>query len=69
VSTATVSQAFASSFFTMIRDNGPMLETHDHPCSLFANAGKLESMAKTLGAYRTGASEPAIVRLAPQTLP
>jgi hypothetical protein len=53
----------------MIRDNGPMLETHDHPCSLFANAGKLESMVKTLGAYRTGASEPAIVRLAPQTLP
>jgi MoaA/NifB/PqqE/SkfB family radical SAM enzyme len=69
VSTATVSQAFASSFFTMIRDNGPMLETHDHPCSLFANAGKLESMAKTLGAYRTSASEPAIVRLAAQTLP
>jgi MoaA/NifB/PqqE/SkfB family radical SAM enzyme len=53
VSTATVSQAFASSFFAMIRDNGPMLETHDHPCSLFANAGKLESMAKSLGAYRS----------------
>ena len=69
VSTATVSQAFASSFFAMIRDNGPMLETHDHPCSLFANAGKLESMAKSLGAYRTGAAEPAIIRLAPQTLP
>jgi hypothetical protein len=69
VSTATFSQAFARSIFTMIRDNGPMLETHDHPCSLFANAGKLESMVKTLGAYRTGASEPAIVRLAPQTLP
>ena len=69
VSTATVSQAFASSFFTMIRDNGPMLETHDHPCSLFANAGKLESMAKTLGAYRTGAVEPAMVRLAAQSLP
>ena len=69
VSTATVSQAFASSFFTMIRDNGPMLETHDHPCSLFVNAGKLESMAKTLGAYRTGAVEPAMVRLAAQSLP
>ncbi len=69
VSTSTVSQAFASSFFTMIRDNGPMLETHDHPCSLFANAGKLESMAKTLGAYRTGAAEPAVVHLAAQSLP
>lgn len=68
VSTSTVAQAFASLFFTMIRDNGPMLETHDRPCSLFANAGKLESMAKTLGAYRTGAAEPAIVRLVPQTL-
>jgi hypothetical protein len=44
----------AGSFFTMIRDNGPMLETHDHPCSLSANAGKLESMAASLGAYRTG---------------
>jgi len=54
VSTATVSEALAGSFFTMIRDNGPMLETHDHPCSLSANAGKLESMAASLGAYRTG---------------
>jgi len=56
VGTSTVSEALAGSFFTMIRNNGPMLETHDHPCSLSANADKLESMAASLGAYRTGGS-------------
>ena len=59
VSTSSVSQALAGSFFTMIRDNGPMLETHDHPCSLAANAGKLEAMTAGLGAYRTGAGDSA----------
>ncbi len=53
VSTSTLSQAFASPLFTMIRDNGHLLETQGHPCALFANASKLESMAKSLGAYRT----------------
>jgi MoaA/NifB/PqqE/SkfB family radical SAM enzyme len=57
VSTSTVSEALASSFFSMIRENGPMLETHDHPCALSANAGKLESMAASLGAYRTGTAD------------
>ncbi len=55
VSTSTVHEAFAGSFFKMIRDNGPLLETHGHPCALSANAGKLEAMAQGLGAYRTGA--------------
>ncbi len=68
VSTSTVSEALAGSFFTMIRDNGPMLETHDHPCALSANADKLESMAASLGAYRTdaagSASEHKLVELA-----
>jgi MoaA/NifB/PqqE/SkfB family radical SAM enzyme len=59
VRTSTVSEALAGSFFTMIRDNGPMLETHDHPCALSANADKLESMAASLGAYRTGAASSA----------
>ncbi|MGD0098082.1 MAG: radical SAM protein [Terracidiphilus sp.] len=54
VKTSSVSEALAGSFFTMIRDNGPMLETHDHPCALSANADKLESMAASLGAYSTG---------------
>jgi MoaA/NifB/PqqE/SkfB family radical SAM enzyme len=57
--TSTVSEALAGSFFSMIRENGPMLETHDHPCALSANADKLESMAASLGAYRTGASDSA----------
>jgi MoaA/NifB/PqqE/SkfB family radical SAM enzyme len=58
VNTSTVSEALAGSFFTMIRDNGPMLETHDHPCALSANADKLETMAASLGAYRTGGAGP-----------
>jgi MoaA/NifB/PqqE/SkfB family radical SAM enzyme len=62
VSTSTLSQAFASSLFTMIRDNGPLLETHDHPCALFANAGKLESMARSVGAYSTGGADSVPVR-------
>jgi hypothetical protein len=41
----------------MIRDSGHLFETSDHPCGLFANAGKLESMAKSLGAYRTGPAD------------
>lgn len=49
-----LSQALASPLFTMIRENGHLLETQGHPCALFANADKLESMAKSLGAYRTG---------------
>lgn len=59
VSTLTVSEALAGSLFSMIRENGPMLETHDHPCSLAANAGKLETMAASLGAYRTGGADAA----------
>ncbi|MGD0939105.1 MAG: radical SAM protein [Terracidiphilus sp.] len=59
VSTSTVSEALAGSFFTMIRDNGSMLETHDHPCALSANADKLETMAASLGAYRTDGANPA----------
>lgn len=62
VSTSTLSQAFASSLFTMIRDNGPLLETHDHPCALFANAGKLESMARSVGAYSTAGADSIPVR-------
>jgi MoaA/NifB/PqqE/SkfB family radical SAM enzyme len=52
-------EAFASPLFAMIRDNGHMLETEGHPCGLSAHAGELESMAKGLGAYRTGAHESA----------
>jgi MoaA/NifB/PqqE/SkfB family radical SAM enzyme len=59
LATSTVSQALASSFFSMIRDNGPLLETHDHPCALFANADTLESIAQDLGVYRTGEAKSA----------
>ena len=57
VRTSTLYQALASPLFTMIRDNGHLLETQGHPCALFANARNLESMAKCLGAYRTAGAE------------
>jgi MoaA/NifB/PqqE/SkfB family radical SAM enzyme len=62
VTTSTLRQALASPLFTMIRNDGHLLETQDHPCALFANAGKLESMAKSVGAYRTGAVDSVAVR-------
>jgi MoaA/NifB/PqqE/SkfB family radical SAM enzyme len=57
VNSATMREAFASPLFTLIRDNGPLLETANQPCALLANAAKLESLAKGLGAYRTGAPD------------
>lgn len=47
-------EALASPLFAMIRENGHLLETAGHPCGLSAHAEELESMAKGLGAYRTG---------------
>ena len=59
VRTSNLREALASPFFAMIRNNGHLLETAGHPCGLSAHAGELESMAKGLGAYRTGATESA----------
>lgn len=52
---ASLREALASPLFSMIRDNGHLLETAGHPCGLSAHAAELESMASPLGAYRTGA--------------
>jgi MoaA/NifB/PqqE/SkfB family radical SAM enzyme len=52
-------EALASPLFSMIRENGHLLETEGHPCGLSAHAEELESMAKGLGAYRTGAPDSA----------
>jgi MoaA/NifB/PqqE/SkfB family radical SAM enzyme len=52
-------EALASPLFTMIRENRHLLETEGHPCGLSAHAEELERMAKGLGAYRSGAPEPA----------
>lgn len=57
--TATLREALASPLFSMIRENGHLLETEGHPCGLSAHAAELENMAKGLGAYRTGAPKPA----------
>jgi len=57
VRTSNLREALASPLFTMIRDNAHLLETEGHPCGLSAHAEELETMAKGLGAYRTGAPE------------
>jgi MoaA/NifB/PqqE/SkfB family radical SAM enzyme len=54
---STLADALASPLFSMIRNDGHLLETHGHPCALFANAEKLEEMAMGLGAYRAGEVE------------
>ena len=52
--TSNLREALASPLFTVIRENGHLLETAGHPCGLSAHAEELESMTKSLGAYRTG---------------
>lgn len=59
VRTSNLREALASPLFAMIRENAHLLETEGHPCGLSAHAEELESMAKDLGAYRTGAPEAA----------
>ncbi|HEY1255344.1 MAG TPA: radical SAM protein [Terracidiphilus sp.] len=54
VHSSNLREALASPLFTMIRENGHLLETEGHPCGLSAHAAELESMAQGLGAYRTG---------------
>lgn len=55
VKTSTLREALSSPLFTMIRENGHLLETEGHPCGLSAHAAELEAMASGLGAYRAGA--------------
>lgn len=52
--TSRLRDALASPLFTMIRENGHLLETEGHPCGLSAHAQELETMASGLGAYRAG---------------
>jgi MoaA/NifB/PqqE/SkfB family radical SAM enzyme len=59
VKISNLREALASPLFSMIRENAHLLETEGHPCGLSAHAEELESMAKGLGAYRTGAPDPA----------
>jgi MoaA/NifB/PqqE/SkfB family radical SAM enzyme len=61
---SNLEEALASPLFAMIRENGHLLETEGHPCGLSAHAEELEKMAEGLGAYRTGAPEPAPKRKA-----
>jgi len=59
VRSSNLREALASQLFTMIRENGHLLETEGHPCGLSAHEAELEHMAKGLGAYRTGAPDAA----------
>ncbi len=54
VKSSSVRQALASPLFTMIRENGHLLETEGHPCGLSAHAADLETLTKDLGVYSTG---------------
>jgi MoaA/NifB/PqqE/SkfB family radical SAM enzyme len=58
VKSASLRDALASPLFTLIRENGHLLETEGHPCGLSAHAVELEQMAQAVGAYRTGVPEP-----------
>jgi MoaA/NifB/PqqE/SkfB family radical SAM enzyme len=58
VKSTSLREALASPLFTMIRENGHLLETEGHPCGLSAHAAELEAMAKGLGAYRSGTPDP-----------
>jgi MoaA/NifB/PqqE/SkfB family radical SAM enzyme len=60
---ATLREALASPLFSLIRENGHLLETEGHPCGLSAHAAELESLAAGLGAYRTGLPETGLVEL------
>jgi MoaA/NifB/PqqE/SkfB family radical SAM enzyme len=59
VKTSSLREALSSSLFTMIRENGHLLETEGHPCGLSAHAAELEAMAAGLGAYRSGVPDAA----------
>jgi MoaA/NifB/PqqE/SkfB family radical SAM enzyme len=54
VRTSNLRDALAGPLFTMIRENGHLLETEGHPCGLSAHSAELEAMASGLGAYRSG---------------
>ncbi|MGO9433078.1 MAG: radical SAM/SPASM domain-containing protein, partial [Terracidiphilus sp.] len=57
VRTSNLREALASPLFSMIRENAHLLETEGHPCGLSAHVEELETMTRTLGAYRTGTPE------------
>ncbi|MGA2571220.1 MAG: radical SAM protein [Terracidiphilus sp.] len=59
VRTSRLRDALSSPLFTMIRENGHLLETEGHPCGLSAHAAELEAMASGLGAYRSGVPDAA----------
>jgi MoaA/NifB/PqqE/SkfB family radical SAM enzyme len=59
IRTSSLREALAGPLFTMIRENGHLLETEGHPCGLSAHAAELEAMASGLGAYHAGSPQAA----------
>jgi MoaA/NifB/PqqE/SkfB family radical SAM enzyme len=53
LTTATLSEGFASPLFTKIRENEELLENEGTPCSLFAHPKEVVELAKSVDAYRT----------------
>lgn len=65
VRTSSLREALAGPLFTLIRENGHLLETEGHPCGLSAHATELEALASGLGAYRTGSPDTALANAGP----
>jgi len=54
LTTSSLKDALASPLFREIRENEHLLETEDMPCALFAHPEEVDSLARAVGAYRTG---------------
>ncbi|MHC1604412.1 MAG: radical SAM/SPASM domain-containing protein [Candidatus Methanofastidiosia archaeon] len=54
LTTATLREGLACSLFKEIRENEHLLETDGMPCALFAHPKEVDTLAKKVGAYRTG---------------
>lgn len=48
---SSLREGLASPLFEVIRENEHLLETKGVPCALYANQNKVESLAKSVGAY------------------
>ncbi|UCF09067.1 MAG: radical SAM protein [Thermoplasmata archaeon] len=53
LSEKTLRKGLASELFKTIRENENLLETEGFPCALFAHPEEVNTLARTVGAYRT----------------
>ncbi|HMF30393.1 MAG TPA: radical SAM protein [Candidatus Lokiarchaeia archaeon] len=57
LATASLREGLQSPLFKIIRDSEHLLETGETPCALFAHPEEVAAIAKSIGAYRTGAAK------------